>query len=208
MKDSVISVAEHVRGSPPSRPSHPTSLGSGTNLGSQKDVCSWFNYCKPLESAINSCSLSRRPWESPRWRKVRFVFFWFWINAQITSGTHTDGGAVIRKPRSAWLEGTPAIHVTCLHVSWYVRVVDTHSILKCYFLDLSWHERATAWIFHVEASQNYWMIHLSSRRSDSGLTMQVSGFQDRPNMRAGAKGDAPEVRVVGRHLSIIRIYVQ
>jgi len=24
-----------------------------------------------------------------------------------------------------------------LQVSWYVRVVDTHSILKCYFLDLS-----------------------------------------------------------------------
>ena len=45
--------------------------------------------------------------------------------------------AVTRKPRSAWLEGTPAIHVTSSYVSWYVRVVDTHSILKCYFLDLS-----------------------------------------------------------------------
>jgi len=29
----------------------------------------------------------------------------------ITSGTHTDGGAVIRKPGSAWLEGTPAISI-------------------------------------------------------------------------------------------------
>jgi len=27
----------------------------------------------------------------------------------LTSETHTDGGAVIRKPGSAWLEGTPAI---------------------------------------------------------------------------------------------------
>jgi len=44
---------------------------------------------------------------------------------------------VIRKPGSAWLKGTPAIHVTCAQVSWYVRVLDTHSILKCYFLDLS-----------------------------------------------------------------------
>jgi len=25
----------------------------------------------------------------------------------MTSGTHTDGGAVIRKPESAWLEGIP-----------------------------------------------------------------------------------------------------
>ena len=41
------------------------------------------------------------------------------------------------KEASAWLEGTPAIHITCLYVSWYEGVVDTHSILKCYFLDLS-----------------------------------------------------------------------
>jgi len=27
----------------------------------------------------------------------------------ITAGTHTGGGAVIVKPRSAWLEGTPAM---------------------------------------------------------------------------------------------------
>jgi len=26
-----------------------------------------------------------------------------------TAGTSTDGGAVIRKPGSAWLEGTPAM---------------------------------------------------------------------------------------------------
>ena len=32
-------------------------------------------------------------------------------SAPITSGTHTDGGAVIRKPGSAWLEGTPAISI-------------------------------------------------------------------------------------------------
>jgi len=30
-------------------------------------------------------------------------------SAPITAGTHTDGGAVIRKPGSAWLEGTPAM---------------------------------------------------------------------------------------------------
>ena len=41
-------------------------------------------------------------------------FFWFRIHAAstpITSGTHIDGGAVIRKPGSAWLEGTPAISI-------------------------------------------------------------------------------------------------
>ena len=27
-----------------------------------------------------------------------------------TAGTHTDGGAGIRKPGSAWLEGTPAMN--------------------------------------------------------------------------------------------------
>jgi len=40
--------------------------------------------------------------------------FWFVIHTAstpITSGTHTDEGAVIRKPGSAWLEGTPAISI-------------------------------------------------------------------------------------------------
>jgi len=29
---------------------------------------------------------------------------------------HTDGGAVIRKPRSAWLEGTPAMDLGHMNV--------------------------------------------------------------------------------------------
>jgi len=36
------------------------------------------------------------------------------------------------EPGSAWIKGTTAIHVTRVYVSWYVRVVDTHSIFKCY----------------------------------------------------------------------------
>ena len=43
-----------------------------------------------------------------------FVFIGFWIHTAstpVTSGTYTDGGAVIRKPGSAWLEGTPAISI-------------------------------------------------------------------------------------------------
>jgi len=42
------------------------------------------------------------------------IFFLVWnpqTSAPITSGTHTDGGAVIGKPGSAWLEGTPAISI-------------------------------------------------------------------------------------------------
>jgi len=41
-----------------------------------------------------------------------FFFFWLWIHtasAPITAGMHTDGSSLIRKPRSAWLEGTPAM---------------------------------------------------------------------------------------------------
>jgi len=63
--------------------------------------------------------------------KFAIFFFGFSIHtacAPIAAGSHADGGAVIRKPGSAWLEGTAAIHVTCLYVSWYVCVVDTHSI--------------------------------------------------------------------------------
>jgi len=37
--------------------------------------------------------------------------FWFRIHklARQLHQERTDGGAVIRKPRSAWLEGTPAM---------------------------------------------------------------------------------------------------
>jgi len=81
-------------------------------------------------------------------------------------------------------------------------------VLKIYFFRIfvTCHERATACLFHVGASQNYCVRHLSSRRSDYGLSMQVSCFQDKPNMRAGAQEDTPEV--VGRHRSIKRIHVQ
>jgi len=34
----------------------------------------------------------------------------------ITTGTHTDGGAVIRCPGSAWLEGTPAMDLGHMNV--------------------------------------------------------------------------------------------
>jgi len=64
-----------------------------------------------------------------------------------------------------------------------VRVVDTNSILKNYCLDLSFDERATASLFHVGASQYYCVRHSSARGSDGGLTMQVSCWKDKPNMR-------------------------
>jgi len=44
-------------------------------------------------------------------------FFAVWIHTAstlITSGTHTDGGAVTRKPGSAWLEGIPEISMVFL----------------------------------------------------------------------------------------------
>ena len=41
---------------------------------------------------------------------IFFLLFWNpQASAPITSGTHIDGGTVIRKPGSAWLEGTLAM---------------------------------------------------------------------------------------------------
>jgi len=43
---------------------------------------------------------------------IHLLFFFIWnpqVGAPMTAGTHTHEGAVIRKPRSAWLEGTPAM---------------------------------------------------------------------------------------------------
>jgi len=45
---------------------------------------------------------------------MKVLFFLGWnqqASAPITSGTHADGGAVIRKPGSAWPEGTPTIDI-------------------------------------------------------------------------------------------------
>jgi len=42
------------------------------------------------------------------------------------------------------------------------------------FFGFSRNKRATAWLLHVGASQNYCVSHLSSQRSDGGLSMQVS----------------------------------
>ena len=43
-----------------------------------------------------------------------FVFESHTASTPITAGTYTDGGAVIRKPGSAWLEDTPAISIVCM----------------------------------------------------------------------------------------------
>jgi len=48
-----------------------------------------------------------------------FWYFWFWIHtasAPSTAGTSTGGGAVIRKPGSASLEGTPTMDLGHMNV--------------------------------------------------------------------------------------------
>jgi len=46
-----------------------------------------------------------------------FFFEIHTASAPITAGTHTDGGAVIRKPGSTWLEGTPAMDLGHMNVA-------------------------------------------------------------------------------------------
>ena len=57
-------------------------------------------------------------------------------------------------------------------VLWYVCVVDMHSALKCYFLDLS-------------SRKGYW-VTISRRSGDCRLTMQVSCLKSKPNLMAGS----------------------
>ena len=54
----------------------------------------------------------------------------------------------------------------------------THGFEMLFFTTfVTCHERATVWLFHVGASPNYCVSYLSSRRSDSGKTMQVKKSQ-------------------------------
>jgi len=125
----------------------------------------------------------------------RFVMCVYFIvnvfDSQRRQHTHTTPTHVNRQTDKECAWGRPRLLQTVFKMLFF------RSFVTC-------HERGTAWLFHVRASQNYCASHLSSRRSDGGLAMQVSCLKDKPNMREGAKGDTPEV--VGRYCSIIRIY--
>jgi len=74
--------------------------------------------------------------------------------------------AVMRKPGSAWLKGTPAI--SChMFICVVVCACSRHALEKVFvYIFCDDYERATAWLFHLGESQNYCASHLSSRRSD------------------------------------------
>jgi len=82
------------------------------------------------------------PWNQTLCRTewVFFCFcFWFWIHTAstpIASGTHTDGGAVIRKPGSAWLDALPQLVLLLCFVLWLLfwnRHSHTRIYIVCFF---------------------------------------------------------------------------
>jgi len=69
--------------------------------------------------------------------------------ASMPSGTHTDGGAVIMKPRSAWLEGTPAISIIFMFC-YKIVVLSRHSHTQTY--------KQTNFVFYVQHVDYYFML--------------------------------------------------
>jgi len=72
------------------------------------------------------------------------------------------------------------------------------TILKCYFLRsfVTCHERATAWLFHVGARQNYCVSHLSSRRSikkgeKNYISLLCSATNHPPSLRRNVRDQKP-----------------
>jgi len=65
-------------------------------------------------------------------KRIYFYFFGGLESTQLARQLHQERIQMEVQswgsPEAARLEGTPTVHVTCLYVSWYVRVVDTHSI--------------------------------------------------------------------------------
>jgi len=130
-----------------------------------------------------------------------------WTLAESEWRAAAPGLKPLRLPRAQHTTPTQVNRQTDKECAWgRPRLLETGFKMLFVRSFVTCHERATAGLFHVGARQYYCVSHLSSRRSDSGLTMQVSCFQDKPNMRAGAQEDTSEV--VGRHRCIIRIYVQ
>ena len=79
----------------------------GARAGMQKSR-TW-----PRRDRVALVGPDQRPSNCP----FAIIFFWFEIHTASTpikSGMHTDAGAVIRKPGSAWLEGIPAISITSM----------------------------------------------------------------------------------------------
>jgi len=113
-----------------------------------------------------------------------------WMYEQKAQKVHTTPNHVNRQTDKECAWGRPRL-LQKMFIMLFLR-----SFVTC-------HEWGTAWLFHVGLIQKYCVSHLSSRRSDYGLTIQESCSQDKPNMRAGAQEDTPEV--VGRHHSIVRI---
>ena len=58
----------------------------------------------------HTTQLSREPADSQKQANRQLPFFFLVVEStQLARQLHTDGGAVIRQPGSAWLEGTPAM---------------------------------------------------------------------------------------------------
>jgi len=75
----------------------------------------WFvmpphSWCAVISSLQNPDRIERHS------RSFLFLFCHHRASAPITSGTHTEWGAVIRKPGSTWLKGTPAMDLGHLNV--------------------------------------------------------------------------------------------
>ena len=72
---------------------------------------------------------------------IIIILFYFGIHtasAPITSGTHTDGGAVIRQPGSAWLEGTPAMDLGHMNVVLKWMHLYVGSVLRMWNFVVKW----------------------------------------------------------------------
>ena len=77
-------------------------------------ICSWLSMWIWCITALQHCANVRSVYVRTAYGIFCFIF-WFWIHTASetsTAETHTDGGAVIKKPGSAWFEGIPAISIT------------------------------------------------------------------------------------------------
>ena len=69
----------------------------------------------PSHHRILVCSQTSKSWDRTESACSDFLFFWFWIHTvstPITSGTHTDGGAVTKSPETPGSKALPHFRPT------------------------------------------------------------------------------------------------
>ena len=103
-------------------------------------------------------------WDYSTRDDYEFFFSWFEIHTTSTPSTaetHTDGGAVIRKPRSTWLQNTPATSVIFMFYFMIVLLKYTFAYADRQTMNRTKHTWTRTDLFSIVTEISCWILHFT-----------------------------------------------